>query len=759
MAGSEIALYAAELRSRLAPLGVASPVLDELVGAGQALAAAVDAPPETLGEPAWQEVALRWARARAAIEEHLADALLGALADVPGLRELAADAGALAREGLHGEVDVGPVRLAVASSTLVVQPPRQAGGVLPPPLPVGPLRVDSVAVHVASPFGGGKGAPGGGSVVRLPGDAGYGGMLEIPLGPVQVSAAAVLRAADGEPSFVAVLGVTFVPPIQLSFGFSLDRVGGVVGINRRADADALRLAVRTGEAGDVLFAARPPADPSALLSGIQRLFPERVGSHLVGPSLRLSWLSFGPAGSLLSLDLAVVVEVPAGTVVVLGVARVRIPALPWLLDLRLDVLGIVDPAERLASIDAALVDSHVLGIFAVYGDAAFRVSWGSPGYTVISIGGFYPGFNPEPARLPALRRVGMTLGTPLPVLQVRAEGYLAVTSNTVQLGGRWEVGISLIIEAHGFLEVDALVQFRPFHFEARVAAGFDVSVAGFSFASVRLEGAISGPGPVVIRGSLSIDVFLFSISWDETFTLGSGPPDTLPTPPRLVDVVAEEIGKPANVRSESVSDPDVVLRPRPGRPAVAAVPPTGTLRVQQRRAPLGLLVERVDGRPLAGPQGATISTAGADVTDSFAPGSYVHLTDAEALNRPPFDQLPAGRVLSLPDPPLSAFPSTPDARTVKQIVIRGGQVVSDGPGSAFDLGHLEALTTAARRPPALSDAAPLVTARREAWTAATGVATHGFTSATAAHQFARYHGTVALAKADSDVPVSLAGVL
>ena len=34
--------------------------------------------------------------------------------------------------------------------------------------------------------------------------------------------------------------------------------------------------------------------------------------------------------------------------------------------------------------------------------------------------------------------------------------------------------------------------------------------------------------------------------------------------------------------------------------------------------------------------------------ERFSPGSYVTLTQSEALNRPPFDILPAGRVLSLP---------------------------------------------------------------------------------------------------------------
>ena len=69
-----------------------------------------------------------------------------------------------------------------------------------------------------------------------------------------------------EPSFLAIMGAQFLPPIQLSFGFSLDRVGGIVGVNRRADTEALRAAQRTGTAGDVLFAIRPPANALALVT-------------------------------------------------------------------------------------------------------------------------------------------------------------------------------------------------------------------------------------------------------------------------------------------------------------------------------------------------------------------------------------------------------------------------------------------------------------------------------------------------------------
>ena len=743
IAADPVTSYAVEIRSSLAGSGADVALVDalnNLVAAAQALDAALASGVNIAA------TASAWQDRLKDIEQHLPEYLLGFLAQVPVLASLVDSLSDIVNEGVHGEFDLGPVHLAVSSSTLVVQPPDGL-----PPIPIGPFQVGEIAVTLDSPFGGGL--PAGGSIVRLPGAAGYGGTLELPLGPVQVSAAAVLALINGQPSFLAILGVTFATPIELSFGFSLDRVGGIVGVNRHADTDALRDAVRTGTAGDVLFAVRPPVSPLVLVSAADRLFPANPGRHLVGPSLRLSWLSFGEEGSLLSLDVGVVVEIPTGRVVILGVAKAAIPSLPFVLSLRLDVLGIIDPQQQLASIDASLVDSHVLGVFEIYGDAALRFCWGSTGYMVVSVGGFYPGFNPEPAHVPALRRVGLSIDTPVPVLEIRAEGYFAVTSNSVQFGGRLEIGINVVISAHGFVQVDAIVQFRPFNFAAKISAGFDVSVEGFSFASVTLDGSIAGPGPVVIHGSLSISVFLFSISWDQSFTLGSGPADNLPTPPRLIDVVAAEFAKTTNIHTESIGDPDVILKPQPGPGDVAAVPPTGTLRAAQRRAPLGLLIERADGRPLGGPHGVTVTTPGSDVMDRFSPGSYAVLTDAEALNRPPFDVLPAGRVLSLTDP--APVGGVVDDRKVWQIVISNGNR-AEIDGVALDISAVAALTDAARRPAALSDTAPLITVQAERWTTVSGGP--AFDSATAAHQFARYTDTFAVAGTDAAAPVSLAGV-
>jgi hypothetical protein len=131
------------------------------------------------------------------------------------------------------------------------------------------------------------------------------------------------------------------------------------------------------------------------------------------------------------------------------------------------------------------------------------------------------------------------------------------------------------------------------------------------------------------------------------------------------------------------------------------------------------------------------------------------------LNRPPFDVLTAGRVLSLADPALSSFPNVPDDRRVKQIVISDGQVRPTGgaAGAVLDLHDMALLTEASRRPPAVSDSSPMLTARPETWMAWTPVVHRGFSSASAAHQFARHNDTVAVTEPDFESPVSLEGVL
>ena len=737
-------------------LGGGAPLakINALKAAANALEGAAAAPGSVVN---WQSAVNGWTMARNDLAGELRHYLLDGLPELPGLDALATAVGWDSVEGLHGDLDLGPLHLTLESSALIVQPAALADTTLAP-IVAGPYQPLGISASIKPPFGDAD-LPGGGSILRLPNKAGFAGLLHVPVGVVAADASAVLeRLADGTPSFLAVLGVSFTPPIQLSFGFSLDRVGGIVGVHRTANVDALAQAVRTGAAGNALFAAAPPLSPLTLVNDLRALFPTYRDRHVVGPTLRISWLSLG-AGSLLALDLGVIVEIPTFKLAILGVARCEIPGAPGILHLRIDVLGTFDPGHQLATIDASLVDSHALGVFCVYGDAAMRLSWGSQAYEVMTIGGFYPGFNPEPAHLPALRRVGLAPDFPTIGLSISAEGYLAVTTNTIQLGARIDATFEAGLTAHGFLQVDALVQFRPFHFVANCAAGFDVSVRGFHFCGVHLDGSISGPGPLAIRGQLTIETFLFDISWDQSFSIGDGPADVLPPAPLLLDVLAEELAKSQNLHAQTLQDAAVVLKPRAVRAGFAAVTPTGTLKWSQRRAPLGLPIDRVDGQPLGSPQGVQVLTPGAPVSDTFSPGSYCTLTSAEALNRPPFDVLMAGITISPPAAPSS--PVANDDRNVDLIVVMGGNPRDrSNHGARLAVTAAAELVLASRRAPALSDNSPLVSASRESWATVTahgGMAT-GYTSATAAHQFARQSGGVAVAAADASAPVSLAGV-
>ena len=713
--------------------------------------------------PAWLDAWNAWKASRESVDD-LERYLTKGLPSLPGLEVLARrvvwdDANELA-EGLSGSLEIGPLKLSLASGSLVVSPPPEAG--LGPQV-IGPLRPDRIAATLSPPFGAGAGAlPGGGAIVRLAGGAGFGGTLQVPLGPLAIDAAAILeREASGAATFLAVLGIGFTPPIQLSFGFSLDRVGGIVGVNRTVDTQALADAVRSGKAGDALFAARPPASPGAVIDDLRHMFPARAGHFVIGPTAKLSWLSFGSEGSFVSLDLGVAVEVPNGTVAIVGVAQMQIPKLPEILHLRLDVIGIIDTHDRTASIDASLVDSHVLSIFEVHGDGALRLNYGSQGYMVVSVGGFYPGFDPAPARLPALRRIGMSPDFPVPIpgLSLSAEGYFAFTTNTIQLGGRLDARFGAGITAHGFISVDALVQFRPFFFKAEIAAGFEVRVFGMTFAGVRLDGAISGPNPFTIRGKVTIETFLHDFSWDKTFTIGSGPSDTA-SGIGLLAALEQELRNRANLRVANDRDASVVLKPRATAAGVVALPPIGALLWAQRRAPLNLKLDRVDGQPLATSAGAKLIDVASAVRDQFAPGTFCNLTQAEALHRPTFDIKDSGGLLKTPA--AVAPPAKQDDRTVRLHVILGADPMQifDEAVPRIDLTNVAGIVHASRRPPELSNAAALVNAQRENWSVVgPGLAATTFDSATAAYQSARdTPGAIAVAELDASRPVDLAGV-
>ena len=714
------------------------------------LQAAADGLDTALAAPATLDQAVAaWRAAADALRDRLVSFLL-AQVPVPGLPELESGQGWSGPEGVRLDVAFGPLGVHVASPTLRVPDPRDASA---PQIVIGPLQPNSLRAHLeAGPV------VGDGLLEVLP--DGVNGALALHLGAIEVAALASLRRAGADPSFAAVFAAGFTPGIQLGFGFQLSRIGGVVGINRSVDVSALAAKLRDGSAGEALFPLDAGDSARRALATLEQILVPHVGTSVAGPTLRLSWLEIAGQG-FCSLDLGILIELPGPQrIIIVGIARAGIPSV---LQLRIDVVGVIDFAQRLLSVDASLVDSGLLGIFSIYGDLAFRQSWGSPAYTVLSIGGFYPGFRPEPANIPPLRRLGFHLDLPVPGIDVRAEGYLAVTSNTVQLGGYFEAGIEAAgCGAHGFLGVDAIVQFTPFHVHAEVTAGFEVEVFGLTFGGIRLDGTLDGPGPVTISGRLTVETFLHDFHFHETFTFGSSSSPPAVPPTRAADVLAREEVRPETLTAVGGPDREVILAPLPVPPRLALVLPRGGVQWLQLRLPLTIPIDRLDGAPLGGTQRviATVPQQTSEPSDLFAPGSFITLSQAEALNRPAFEQLPAG-VVSAGGPDLTGTsrPQTSTPQVFRKV--RGEAWLPLGLGGiALELpGILLAMIAARDAGPVLATTAPLVTVAAETWVATSDGATYA--SATGAFQAARVSpdpAAFAVSATDLDSAVVLVGV-
>ena len=462
---------------------------------------------------------------------------------------------------------------------------------------------------------------------------------------------------SGAPSFAALIGVRLpLPGIQLGFGFSVSGFGGLVGINRRADTDVLRERLTSGASGDVLFNDNPLRNAPKLLGDMQQFFPEEEGIFLIGPTLQINWLS------ILKLDAGIFIELPGPRkLFIAGSARLVLGSEEFaLVYLRMDFLGGVDLTKSLIFFDAALVNSHVLGIFRITGGVALRINYGVGGYFLFTVGGFHPSFNPGAMELPRVARVGVSAS--LSVVWLKKEMYLAITSNTFQLGTRTEAGIEIgPIAAHGWFAFDALIQFQPFYFVAHIDAGFEVEVAGLSLCSVRVEGQLSGPGPLVLSARATVSLLFLDVSGDVTVTLSDNPPENVVVIDNLPNHLAKELTSSDNLRIDG-DDPSVIFRPLMDG-SRKLLPPVGDLIWEQKRVPLNLSIQKAEGVqlktwtkltlswsinantnlvPLEDPTTSGSSTKATAEQDWFGVGTYLKLKDGEALNNNRFDLQTSG---------------------------------------------------------------------------------------------------------------------
>ena len=568
--------------------------------------------------------------------------------------------------GATADGELGPFAIVVEGVGFVLQ------ARFPDP-PVGNLGPVDVSFGFLAPTGIGLSIDadilnGGGFIGYDPNSGRYSGVLELQAEQVGITALGMIdtRLPGGAPGYalLVALDATF-PAVQIGFGFALVGIGGLLALNRRVDVDVLRSRVAAGTAGRVLAMQDPVRDAPAVLVDLDTVFPVAAGITVVGPTAQLTW------ADLVHLDVGVFIELPGPSrVVMLGSAYAEIARDgQTYLAIRIDILGVIDLRAETAAFDAALIDSHLMGMLDLTGGAAFRLSWGAQPYAVLSLGGFHPSYDPAPLTFPAsLTRIAMVHGKPTDEVYLRFEGYFAITSNTLQFGASVEAAINSGDWAiHGFLGFDALIQRVPFHFAIDIRASVSVSYHGHDLASLTLTGALTGPGPVVLRAKVCIELLFFDVCFSHTFELGSATPPPEPVAPDLLDVLHAELTDPARLRAAGGPDPFVRRRPLDPALTTPVVAPMGTLVWEQPRAPLDLLLTRVGGTPLPAPAQVHASSpaSSAAASDWFAPGQFLDLSDDQALTRPGYELLSSG--LRLAGAGSKDGPSAPTTLSTRQI--------------------------------------------------------------------------------------------
>jgi Family of unknown function (DUF6603) len=551
---------------------------------------------------------------------------------------LAADGGAVHLDAASTlSTSIGPLDAVVEGLGLRLTAAEAAAGSL------GPLDLDAA---VRPPTGVGVALDtgplrGGGYIEHDPATRRFSGALEFRAGDVGIDALGILDShlPGGGYALLVSLRAEF-PAVQIGLGFALTGVGGLIALNRRIDVDGLRARFADGSIGRILRPEDPVRNAPALIAELDLAFPVHRGSTVIGPTVRATW------AGLVDFDIGVFLELPGPSrAVVLGSARADIVHEDrTYLALRVDVLGVIDFTAKTVSFDAVLVDSHLLGTLDLTGGAAFRLALGGSPYAVFTVGGFHPGYHPEPLVFPpTLTRVAMVHGKPNDTVYLRLEGYFAVTTNTLQFGAAAELRISFgdwsIKGETGF---DALIQFIPFHFEVDIRASVHVAYRGRNLAGLTLTGSLSGPGPVLLRAKVCIDLWLFDICFAHTFELGFGGLLPLPVVADLLEAMVAAIG-PDQLHG-GATDPLVRLRTTPASLGQPVLAPVGAIVWEQHLAPFDLAVSRVAGGRLPV---ETVVRAESSVTasieqDYFAPGQYLDLSDDEKLTRPTYERFGGG---------------------------------------------------------------------------------------------------------------------
>ena len=589
----------------------------------------------------------------------------GLLVSIPVHREIGAltvnsltvglnveDEGLSLETSIDGSLTLGPLTVTVQRLGLETDVSFEGGN----------LGFFGLSPHFKPPTGlglsvSGGGFTGGGFLAFEPDQGRYVGVLELEYQDrISLKAIGLLntRLPNGQRGFSLLIVISSeFTPIQLGLGFTLNGVGGLLGLNRTVNVERLRTGLRDATLSSILFPQNIIANASRIISDLTQVFPPQPNRFIFGPMARIGWGS----PTLITIDLGLIIEVPSPVrIIILGVVKATLPDDRLkLLQLQVNFLGVIDFEAEKLSFDASLFDSKLLG-FALTGDMAVRLSWGADPNFLLTVGGFHPSYQPPPLNLPVLRRLSMQL-TSGDNPRLTLETYFAITSNSVQFGAKVELLAKAgSFSVYGFLSFDVLFQFNPFFFSASISAKLALRAGSSEIASISLDFTLEGPTPWHVKGTAKLKICWFltiKVRFDKTFGEERNTRlDDVAVLPLLKAALADR----ANWEAQTPQNrhPLVTVKQIETTGGDLVVNPFGVLSIQQRVVPLNIDVQRFGSQKPADAtrfaieearvgEGGDSQTLGiSSVNEMFAPAQFFDLAEAEKLSRKSFERYDSG---------------------------------------------------------------------------------------------------------------------
>lgn len=496
----------------------------------------------------------------------------------------------------------------------------------------------------------------------------YAGALELRIGPVGVKAIAILstRMPDGSSGWSLLLLIYGqFPPIQLSFGFTLTGIGGMIGLQHSVNLDALQAGMSSGVLDDILFPRDPVADAPRIINRLRVVFPQTPRALIIGPMLEIGW----GTPNLITLRLGIILQldnvlgsgdrpVSLSKIVLIGQLLLQLPMEVdgelVILKILVDFLGYLDFDNQRFGFVARLRDSRLMGRLELTGMLIIQIDFGDKPSFVLAAGGFNPRF-PPPSGMPApIDRLGLSFS--IGPLKVEIKVYFAITPATVQAGASIRLSASLgPVEISGFLGFDAICYLEPyFHFIIDLTVQVSVKFKGYTLLGIDVQLSLEGPGHWHAQGTGSFKILFWKIHVDFDESWGSAPslpPATTPVAERLQSALQEAGSWSAQLPNGGESL--VTLGPVTGATGILAHP-FGQLMVTQKIVPLGLTIQRFGNSGVAGANrfeikavtiGEGTPIAYRTTQEFFARSQFLDLTQDEKLTTPSFERFNAGIVV------------------------------------------------------------------------------------------------------------------